>query len=144
MSEKIVPPLWRHWLTLVAAGVCGLGVVLILWPTSGIFNLIIFYSRAMPPDFSAGARAYVEFVYGVLGAVLIGWMAMVIALVQGPFARGEGFAWTMLAVPIAIWFVADTSFSLAMGYWQNAVLNSALFLLFAVPLGATRRYFRAV
>ena len=71
----------------------------------------------------AVAIAYVEFAYGVLGAVLIGWMAMVIALVRGPLRRGEPIAWTMLATSTSIWFVIDPAFSLAMGFWQNAVLN---------------------
>ena len=142
MTQEIVPARWCHLLTLIAAAVMGLGLVLVLWPSSGVFNLVVFYSLSMPPDFSAAAIAYVEFVYGVLGAVLIGWMAMVIALVRGPFRRGEPIAWTMLATSTSIWFVIDTAFSLAMGFWQNAVLNLALFCLFAVPLIATRKYFQ--
>ena len=141
LAGEIVPARWRHWLTLVAAGVAALGVVLVLWPGSGVFNLVVFYSLSMPAGFSAEAVAYVEFVYGVLGAVLIGWMAMVIALVHGPFRRGEPIAWTMLAASMSIWFVVDSGFSLAMGFWQNAVLNLVVFGLFAVPLVATRQYF---
>jgi hypothetical protein len=38
-----------------------------------------------------------------------------------------------------VWFVTDTVLSLATGFWQNAVLNVVLAVLFAVPLAATWR-----
>ena len=142
MGEIKISAIWRHWLTLVAAGAVALGIVLLVWPSSGVFNLMVFYSRSMPADFSAVAIAYVEFVYGVLGAVLIGWMAMVLMVLHGPFRQGRAFAWGMLAAPIVIWFVPDTIFSMVHGFWQNAVLNVTLATAFAVPLMATRRYFR--
>ena len=142
MEKSPIPSIWRYWLIAVAAGVIALGILLLVWPSSGIFNLMIFYARTMPADFSADAIAYVEFVYGVLGAVLIGWMTTVVMLLRGPFRRGEPFAWWLLAVPVVVWFVPDTVFSLATGFWQNAVLNTLLFAAFAVPLLATRRHFQ--
>jgi hypothetical protein len=35
--------------------------------------------------------------------------------------------------------VLDTAFSAAYGVWPNVVLNTGLFVLFALPLAATRR-----
>jgi hypothetical protein len=32
------------------------------------------------------------------------------------------------------WFIPDTSYSLISGFWQNAVLNLAFAMLFALPL----------
>jgi integral membrane sensor domain MASE1 len=38
-------------------------------------------------------------------------------------------------------FVPDTLYSLASGFWPNAVLNSVFALVFALPLWATRGLF---
>jgi len=40
----------------------------------------------------AAGRAHVLLVYGVLGAVLIGWMALLLAVVLGPLRRREPWA----------------------------------------------------
>ena len=55
----------------------------------------------------------------------------------GSFRRGAREAWLIVAVSVAVWFVADTGVSLATGFWQNAVLNTVIAILFAVPLAAT-------
>ncbi len=48
----------------------------------------------------------------------------------------------MVCVSVAAWIVPDTLFSPWTGFWQNAVLNAAILLLFAIPLVATRRAFK--
>ena len=55
----------------------------------------------------------------------------------GPFRRGSREAWFTCTVSLAAWFVSDTMVSLANGFWQNAVLNAVIAILFAVPLAAT-------
>lgn len=52
-------------------------------------------------------------------------------------AAGEAMGWRIIALSVAAWFVPDTAYSLWSGFWQNAVLNLAFLILFAVPLGAT-------
>jgi len=39
----------------------------------------------------------------------------------------------MVTVSLAAWFNPDTAFSLLSGFWQNAVLNCVMALLFTVP-----------
>jgi hypothetical protein len=135
---------WSRWL-LVAAGLVflfGLAFIVAARPVQVLFETL-YYTPNTGSELGADEAAYVVFMQGVLGAVMIGW-AIVLALVaRGPFRRADPSAWNMLAVSLVVWFVADTGHSLSTGYWQNAVLNVGLLLLFAVPLAATYGRFHA-
>ena len=48
----------------------------------------------------------------------------------------------MMAVSLVAWFVPDTTFSLWSGFWQNAVLNLVLGVIFVIPLATTYRVFQ--
>jgi hypothetical protein len=106
------------------------------------FNVLMFGRSWLPPEYGSAVAPYLAFVYGVLGAVMLGWAVLMLLVLAGPFRRGEPEGWRMLAWPLAIWFVVDTTWSLATGYWQNAVLNAAFGLAFAIPLAATWRAFQ--
>ncbi len=73
---------------------------------------------------------------------MVGWGVALILVVRTLFAAGHRAGWNIVALSAATWFVPDTAYSLASGYWQNALLNLAFLVLFAVPLIATRQVFR--
>lgn len=73
------------------------------------------------------------FISTVLGAVMIGWSVVLLFALFGPFRRGQLEGWRMVTVSLAAWFNPDTAFSLLSGFWQNAVLNCVMALLFTVP-----------
>lgn len=131
---------WRRWLLAVAAGtaVFGLSMVLAPGPVEDFFNWMIFGDPARPEGFTDEAADYLRFTYGVLGAVMFGWMLLIAAVVAGPMARGESWAWTAVAISFAAWLVADTSHSLATGYAENAAFNGVFAVVFAIPLIALR------
>ena len=81
---------------------------------------------------------YLGFVYGVLGAVMAGWSVALLAIVHGPFRHGERWAWGAVAASLGLWFVADTTFSLASGFPGNVALNCIFAVVLAIPLIATR------
>jgi hypothetical protein len=97
------------------------------------------YGGPYPEDFGPEALEYVRFAHAVLGGVLAGWAVLLIAILAGPFTRRERWAWRAIAASLAVWFVADTAASLGSGFWQNAVLNTAILAGFLPPLAATRR-----
>jgi hypothetical protein len=136
---------WWRWLLVVAltTGFFGLSMVLLPETVQLLFNLLIFGTTWQPPEFGAQAGGYIGFVYGVLGAVLAGWALMIVLALLGPFRRGEKEGWVMIALPLALWFAVDTTWSLATGYWQNAALNAVFGLAYAVPLAATWKRFNA-
>lgn len=132
---------WR-WLVVSSAIVVLFGAIFLAAPklTYAGFEWLFTWShsRAVPAE----ARLYVEFVYGVLGAVLVGWGTTFLFVLFGPFRRDEAsarWAWWTIAVPLVVWAVPDTIWSCWTGYWPNAVLNAGFVALFTPPLVGTYR-----
>ena len=140
MSTRI-PTLWLRWLQIVIIGTALFGLAFIVAPSlmEAFFNLLFFSDAA--PRFAADANEYMKFAYGVLGAVMVGWMVSLWLVAKGAFRRGEREGWLTLTASLLIWFVVDSAWSVSVGYWQNAALNTAMLILFAIPLAATYRQF---
>lgn len=136
---------WLRWLLTVTFGVMVFGLSLVVAPGFARegFSLLVYGDTQKIAAFGAEAVAYISLVHAVLGAVMFGWGVALWLVVRGPFARGARDGWQIVAVSVAAWFVPDTAFSLWSGFWQNAVLNLVFVVLFAVPLAATFRAFRA-
>ena len=83
-------------------------------------------------------RDYIRFVYGVLGAVIIGWMTTVIAMVRGPLRRRETWAWWAVTGALVVWFLVDTTLSLVLGFPGHALFNVGFVVVLGVPLIAIR------
>ena len=135
-----VPVFWFRWLLVVIVGVMLFAISMILSPDLiRQFFSLLFYASAngIESRFGAAAVAYITLVHGVLGAVMLGWSVSLLLVLLGPFQRGSREGWLIVSVSVAVWFVPDTLFSLLTGFWQNAVLNFAFALLFAIPLVAT-------
>ena len=140
-----VPVFWYRWLLVVIVGVMLFGMTMVLSPNliRRFFSLLIYASaNSIESHFGGSAVAYITLVHGVLGAVMFGWGVSLLLVLLGPFRRGSREGWLILSVSVAVWFVPDTLFSLWTGFWQNAVLNLGLALLFAIPLVATYGLFK--
>lgn len=85
------------------------------------------------------ALDYTTFVFGVLGAVIFGWMVLTFLVARGPLRRREPWAWTAVAASIGAWFVVDTGFSLVVGEVEHAVFNIGFLVPIAVALAALQR-----
>lgn len=114
----------------------GLALVLAAAPATTAFDMVFFGGPGPVPD--GAARDYLAFVHRVLGAVLMGW-AVLLAGLTSALRRRERRAWLMTVASLATWYVLDTTASLASGFPENAVLNTALGLVLAVPLAGMRR-----
>lgn len=91
---------------------------------------------------AAGAPAgYVRFIYGVLGSVIVGWMALVAVIALGPFRQREPWAWWAMLSSVAVWFVIDTTMSLALGWPTHAAFNVPFGAALATPIMALRPRF---
>lgn len=134
---------WQRWLLVVAGGVMIYSSALIVLPDimRNLFNTLFF--AAPNAVFSEDAMAYIRLVQGVLGAVLIGWMLTIVSILISSFKRGERSAWYTIAVPVVVWFVVDTGFSLYSGVPAHALFNIPFLILFAIPLAATFKTFHA-
>lgn len=85
------------------------------------------------------ALDYTTFIFGVLGAVIVGWMALTFVVARGPLRRRETWAWNAVALSIGVWFVVDTGFSLIVGQVEHALFNVGFLVPIVVALAALRR-----
>ena len=129
---------WWRWLMVAAIIVLGFGLALVLLagPMQRAFEMLYFMPQT-GSTLDPAAAAYTTFLQAILGSVMIGWAVVLLYVISGPFRRLETWAWNVIAVSLAVWFVPDTAFSLLSGFWRNAILNAVLLLVFAIPLAAT-------
>ncbi len=134
---------WSRLIQMAAAVVLVLSAVLMLSPSLGeaFFYLVYFQQPASPVAVPAEIQGYLRFANGIIGAVMAGWMMVIIMLARGPFRAGERFAWNAITWPLLGWYVIDTTFSIAHGVWGNVLLNTGTALMFGLPLLASRRHF---
>jgi hypothetical protein len=130
---------WRRWLLLASVAIAAYAASLVLagTVTGRLFDVLGFglQSGAIP---DGQPRSYVLFIYGVLGAVLTGWMITIAGIAAGPLRSGERWARPVLAASLSTWFVLDTGFSLAVGCWQHAVFNLVFLVGLGLPLAGWR------
>jgi hypothetical protein len=131
MTKK-VSLFYVHWLTVVGALFVVFGLCLVLLPsfTKTVFGLILYGDVDQLHQLGAHADRYLSLIHAVLGAVLVGWGALIIGVTKTLVALGHSAGWQILLVSLLAWFVPDTAYSLLSGFWQNALFN----LAFAVPL----------
>lgn len=126
---------WRRWSLLAIGGVSVYALGLVV---AGPVATSLFEALGFGPDQSGvpsgGPEEYVAFVYTVVGSVIVGWMVLLAAVVAGPLADGEPWAWPAVVASIGVWFVLDTGASLALGFWTHAVFNVGFLVLIGVPL----------
>jgi hypothetical protein len=116
------------------------GAVMVLAPgfTRSGFGWLLLGGSAAMQAWPEQARNYVTLVHGVLGAVLVGWGVGLLLLVRTLWPLAPRVAWRAVALSVLCWWLPDTSFSLAVGAWQNALLNLGFGLLFAAGLWRAR------
>ncbi len=74
----------------------------------------------------------------VLGAVMAGWVFLMIQIVRGPLTEGFAWAWTFLVRSLSLWFILDTGMSLVLGYPMHALFNLPFALALGIPLAQLR------
>jgi hypothetical protein len=74
-----------------------------------------------------------------MGSVMIGWGTALLLVLRGPMQRNLPEGLKIFGVSLLVWFIPDTTFSIASGFWQNAILNLVFAILFLIPLTALYR-----
>ena len=141
----MIPTFWFRWLQVVTIGVILYGVGLIVMPGFALdFFSLIFFSKTggFQAQYSPEAIHYISFIHGDLGSIIIGWGVTIFLILNGPFLRAEKGGWAMFAWSMAAWFVFGAVHSYYAGFWHNIVFNLLFLLLYAIPLMATRKYFK--
>ncbi len=132
---------WLTWLAVVTVGVIAFGLLLVVAPGMGRqgFSLLVFSSADRTSEFGSEAASYIELAHAVMGSVMVGWGAALLLVLRGPMRRNLPEGLKIFAVSLLVWFIPDTTFSIASGFWQNAILNLVFAILFLIPLTALYR-----
>lgn len=122
------------WLKIVLILVLGYSLLLVV---AGATAGSLFSWFGFGPDESIDTEAvrdYLRLPYMVLGAVMAGWMFLMIQIVRGPLTERSAWAWTFLVRSLSLWFVLDTGMSLVLGYPMHAVFNIPFAVALGIPL----------
>lgn len=133
---------WHKLLLLALAGQVLLGIGLTVAGTSVLFaplndgTAADLWGAAGAP---ASLAAYQKLALGVMGGLTAGWGVTGLFVAWHGVGRQQRWAWWALAEGLAVWFVLDTGISLWLGVPTNAVFNTILAVLLAVPLAGVYR-----
>lgn len=136
--------LWDRWLQLALVGVMIYSVTLVVAGrlAGRLFDLLGFGMHDAGIVTGTPQEQHVLLVQGVLGSVLLGWMATLLLIARGPLRSRERWAWTTFTTAFAVWFAVDTTFSLVIGAPTHALFNVAFLLAVAPPLIGLRAQLR--
>ena len=87
-------------------------------------------------------RDYLQLPSRVHGAVMAGWVFLMIQIVRGPLKEGSAWAWTFLVRSLSLWFILDTAMSLVLGYPMHALFNIPFAVALGIPLVRLRAHVR--
>ena len=135
-----------NWLAVVTVGVIAFGLLLVIAPGLARqgFSLLVFSSADRISDFGPEAASYIELAQAVMGSVMAGWGMALLLILRGPMQRNLTEGLKFFGISLLVWFIPDTTFSIASGFWQNAILNLVFAVLFLIPLLALYRQTRTV
>ena len=132
---------WLSWLRVATILLIAFGLFLVVAHglASQGFSLLVYSSSGRISEFGDEAADYISLAHAVLGAVMVGWGTALLLVLRGPMKRNVREGALIFAISLTCWFIPDTIFSVASGFWQNALLNVSLAVLFAIPLAALLR-----
>ena len=131
---------WKTWLTIWCIGVGVFGLVLFGagWPTTDKVARAIFAlfgnSLALEPD------RYLRFAISLMGAVTFGWAVTLYAAFRAAWLIDHGGAapiWRIVTIGAAIWYVIDSTASIANGFAANAASNTIVVVAYLIPVLAS-------
>ena len=126
------------WLEVVLVLVLGYALLLVIaGATAG--SLFSWFGFGPEESIDTDAvRDYLLLPYMVLGAVMAGWVLLMIQIVRGPLKEKSTWAWSLLVRSLSLWFVLDTGMSLVLGYPMHAVFNLPFAVALGIPLAQLR------
>lgn len=130
--------LFRWWLVVVFVAMAVAGAVLV--PFAGSPRLAVLLRALDRPFWPDGpddvTRRFQTFAYSVTFATMAGWGIVGAFIAANALANRESWAWWALVTSLVVWYPLDTGRSLHHGVRVNAVGNTILLALVAIPLAA--------
>lgn len=124
------------WMTAWCTAIGLFGLIIIgggFEATSGPIR--IFFNLLNGPG-ELDLNPHMQFTLAVLGAVTIGWSLTLLVAIQAaqqierPSRRS---IWIGIVASFVVWYVVDSSLSIATGFWHNAISNTIISATFLIP-----------
>ena len=132
---------WQRWLLILAIAFVVLGAMMTLPFGANLFDGLInpvFWKNGAMPD---NVNTFKTFIYGVLGAAMVGWGMLFAFIVHYPFRQKEKWAWNCLLTGFTVWLPFGLYVSIRGSVYANVVGDIVFFVLVLVPLFFTRKEF---
>lgn len=93
-------------------------------------------------EFNPEVLRYKNWLFGVLGATMIGFHVLIIMISENAFKSKEIWAYRAIVYGLLSWFVIDSGLSIFYGAIHNVLMiNLVALVLIGLPLICTRRVF---
>jgi len=131
---------WRKWLMVVILVMGLFGLVIVVWGPLALPNFFgmalysPFMGDGMPP---LQLNQFDSWIFGVLGATIIGWTVTMGFIVAVPFGRREPWSWWCILVSLLAWYIPDTGISAYHGNLANVMFNTVALGAALLPLVKT-------
>jgi hypothetical protein len=134
---------WYRWLYAACLFIIAFGICMVALPslTCQLFSLILYGTPDVLVQLESSTQTYIMLIHAIAGAIMISWGISLIFILRYLFKTTQKIGWLAIFCVVIAWYIPDTSLSLIYGFWQNAILNSTLLILFVIPLVATYRIF---
>jgi len=136
---------WKNWLMAVNLITIGIGLLIAFAGNSLLFEIHnegtyhTFFDGNAP---SEKMMAFKNWLFGIIGATIVGFHTLIVYIAKYPFARKEKWARNAIALAMTTWFILDSSLSFYYGADFNVYfINIPSFTLIMLPVLLTWRCF---
>jgi hypothetical protein len=125
------------WMTVWCTAIGLFGLIIIgggFEATSGPIRM--FFNLLDGPG-ELDLNPHMRFTLAVLGAVTIGWSLTLMVAIQAAHQleqQTKRSIWIGIVASIIVWYVVDSSLSIATGFWHNAISNTIISATFLIPV----------
>ena len=137
---------WRKWLTVSNGMIVLFGFIIAVAGDSIFLSMHNHYTRQVffdGADFPPETLALKNWLFGIIGATIMGFHILMIFISENAFRRKEPWAPNAIWTALLSWFIVDSVISFYYGAIHNIVLvNLVALIVIGLPLIMTRTQFK--
>jgi hypothetical protein len=132
---------WKNWLITVNLITIGIGLLIAFAGNSFLFQI---HNEGTYQNFFDGhapseeMMAFKNWLFGIIGATIVGFHTLIVYIAKYPFARREKWSRNAIALAMTLWFILDSALSFSYGADYNVYyINIPSFTLIMLPVIVT-------
>lgn len=132
---------WKNWLIAVNLITIFIGLLIAFAGNSFLFSI---HNEGTYQNFFDGQApsekmlTFKNWLFGIIGATIVGFHTLIVYIAKYPFARREKWARNAIALAMTVWFFLDSALSLSFGADYNVYfINIPSYSLIMLPVFVT-------